>query len=487
MDKRIISMLILGAMVMSFASCGNDAGANVDESSQSDEKDSNIETSYDNIPIGTDLKGATVKIYVRGDTLESEFDCEESGDVVDDAIYYRNQSIEERLNVELEIFCNTSDDFWGDRNIYMDTVRSSVLANDGSIDIAAGLSNIMPYLAQEGMFVNLLNSSIPCLNFDSEWWPSELVDELAVDGKMYMCSGEACLGVVKGMMCFYFNKDMLEKYNLEDPYELVESGKWTLDKMTEMAASMYQDLNGNTTVDDEDQFGFYISNVNHAPNFVLSSGYRLTEKNANGLPEYILGDEKIVDLIDKFKTIFDNDGCKPTTNQTDNETKIFTDGRSLFMTGEFQFADTFRDMEFDFGILPYPKYDESQSEYISSSRATYSLFGILKTANVENCAAVLEALASENYRTVTPAYYEKALKVKYSRDDVSAQMFDLIKGHISFDFGIVHGPMMNGISTILRNAISNPTGTWASTWASNKDSVNAVVEEYLEDIMALED
>ncbi len=486
----MISKLLLVAMlasITSFTACSDSDGMQSDDTSADDQISSGVETSIDNIPVGTNLNDATVKIYVRGDTIESEFDAEESGDIVDDAIYNRNRAIEERLNVNLEYISNTSEDFWGDRNIYMDTVRSSVLANDGSIDIAAGLSNIMPYLAQEGMFVNLLKSDIPYLNFDSDWWPAELVDELSVNGRMYMCSGEACLGVVKGVMCFYFNKNMIEQNHLDDPYQLVNNGKWTLDKMTEMASSMYSDLNGNTSVDLEDQFGFYFSNVNHAPNFVLSCGLRLTEKNSEGLFEYVLGSEQIVSLIDKFKTIMENDSCLEQLPEDSDETKIFSDGRSLFMTGEFKNSEIFRDMDFDFGILPYPKYDEEQSEYISSSRATYSLFGILKTANVENCAAVLEALASENYRSVTPAYYEKALKVKYSRDDISAQMFDLIRGHISFDFGVVHGPMMKAISTTLRNAISRPTGGWASTWASQEEAVNTMCEEYLADIMALED
>lgn len=84
----------------------------------------------------------------------NQYDAEQSADIVDDAIYERNRKIEERLGVKLNIFSNTSDDFWGDRDLYMDTVRGCVLSNDVSIDIAAGLSNIMPVLVQEGVFQN---------------------------------------------------------------------------------------------------------------------------------------------------------------------------------------------------------------------------------------------------------------------------------------------------------------------------------------------
>ena len=482
--KKLISTLLLISVLASMAACGGEAQTDT-ETTLADDTTA-AETSPDNIPLGTNLNGATVKIYVRGDTIDTEFDNAETGDVVDDAVYNRNRAIEERLNVKLEYMSNTSLAFWADRNIYMDTVRSSVLANDGSIDIAAGLSNIMPNLAQDGMFINLLGKDVPYLNFDSPWWPAELTEELSVKGRLYMASGEACLGVIKGMMCFYFNKDMVEKNKLENPYDLVTDGKWTLDRMAEMASSVYADLNGNAEVDNEDQFGFWMTNENHAPNFLLASGLRLTQPDANGLPEYALGSEKIVSLVDKLGELFSQEGLGTiAVGQSTNDVQSFIDGRCLFITGEFNFAETFRDMKFDFGILPYPKYDEAQSEYISSSRATYSLFGILVTADADNCAAVLEALASENYRTVTPAYYEKALKVKYSRDDISSQMFDLIKGHISFDYGVVHGPMIENISTTLRWAICYPSGSWATTWASWKDAVKASNDKYLEAIMSL--
>ena len=487
MKKRLFSTLLILSLLASLTAAGCGESGTGDVTTGEIDTEPAVETSPDNIPLGTDLGGQTVRIYVRGDTIDTEFATEQTGDIVDDAIYNRNRAIEDRLNVKLEYLSNTSVNFWDDRNIYMDTVRASVLANDGSIDIAAGLSNIMPYLAQDGMFVNLLRGDIPYLNFDSPWWPAELTDELSVQGRMYMTSGEACLGVIKGMMCFYFNKDMIEQYKLENPYELVTSGKWTLDKLDEMASSVYNDINGNTKVDEEDNFGFIIANENHAPNFLLACGYRLTEPDSQGLPKYALGSEKIVSLLDRLVNIMKKDGFAAKLDGKDAYSTTFINGKALFTTGEFQNAETFRDLGFDYGIIPYPKLDENQSDYITSSRATYSLLGITVTASdIDAAAAVLEASASENYRSVTPVYFEKALKVKYSRDDVSSQMFDIIKSHISFDFGVVHGPMMENISTELRQEICRAKGTWSSTWAAKESTVNTMVSDYLEAILALE-
>lgn len=491
--KKTISILLLFSMLLSLPACGNTPDSDTETTDDTSADGTSVEDDTsaediipDNIPEGTDLGGATVNIYVRGDTIDTEFDSEETGDIVDDAIFMRNRAIEEKLNVKLEYISNTSADFWGSQDTFKSTVKSSVLANDGSIDIAAGLSNIMPSLAREGLFVNLIRNDVPYLNFDSPWWASGLVEELAINDRLYLASGEACLGVIKGVMCFYFNKNLASKYSLEDPYQVVLDGKWTIDKLGEMGKSVYSDLNGNGEVDEDDQFGFYFKGTVNSPGLIFSCGCKLTKRDADGVPYYDLGSEKYISLLDKIETIMQQEGFEALEkNLSRDGTGFFALGHSLFMAGEFCDAETFRDMTFDFGVLPYPKFDEKQTEYYTTTRMTASLFGILTTANIENSAAVLEALARENYMTVTPVYFEKALKVKYSRDEVSSQMFDLIKKNVVFDLGMINAVIMNNINSDIKTETSYPSGKWASKWASKEKSVNKAMKKFYDDIMSL--
>ena len=166
MKKRILALLCLVSLLL--IACGESDEPVNDNTEVTTETTADVQR--DNIPEGTDLGGVTIRVYTRGDTNDTEFDAEATGDIVDDAIYNRNQTIEERLNVTLEYFANTTEDFWGDRNIYMDTVRSCVLANDGSLDIAAGLSIMMPFMSEEGLFYNLLAEDVPYLDFTLPWW-----------------------------------------------------------------------------------------------------------------------------------------------------------------------------------------------------------------------------------------------------------------------------------------------------------------------------
>lgn len=350
---------------------------------------------------------------------------------------------------------------------------------------------MMPFMSEEGLFYNLLADDVPYLDFTSPWWSESMINELAVNDRLYFASGEASLGVVKGMMCFYFNKDLVTDLQLDDPYELVTNGSWTLDKFGEMAAQAYNDINGDSAIDPGDRFGFIIANENHASNFLNSSELRVTRMNDDGIPEMALGEEKVVDLVSRLSTIMTDPGSAVVFDGKTEYSAVFEEGRALFSTGEFSNAANFRDMTFDFGVIPYPKYDENQTEYYTTARSTYSCFGIPITADKTNCAAVLEAMASESYYQVTPAYYEKALKVKYSRDDISSQMFDLIRDGVVYDFGTVFSQVLStadgtGINVKFRQTVCQAQDNWATEWAQYESAVTENLNICIETLNSLE-
>ncbi len=491
--KRILSALFLAAVLVSSAACGGKTPAETSPSVPADttaaEESPYDENGYllDNLPKDLNLGGKTVSIYVRGDNLTTEYAADASGDIVDDAIYGRNLTVEERLNVKLNYFANTGNDVWNERNKYMDTVRASVMTKDGSIDMTAALSYMAPYMAQEGLFFNLIAADMPYLEFTQPWWSASLINELAFGSKLYYASGDASLGLIKGMFCYYFNKGLITDYKLESPYELVKAGKWTLDKNQEMSAVAYKDLNGNGKAEyGEDQFGTFILSVDFIPNYLISSGRRMTERNADGLPEAVLGSEPVMNFFDRMIRFMEQESNGVSQTNTDYQ-NIFHEGRTLFLAAQFSTSETMRQIEHDFGVIPYPKFDEKQENYLTSSRATYSAFSIPITTDRNTAAAVLEAIASESYRSVTPAYYETALKAKYSRDDVSSQMFDIIRQSVCYEFGIFHSILLNGITTDIRNVISGTnTAGWASTWASKEGAFNATLKQFITDINALE-
>lgn len=209
----------------------------------------------------------------------------------------------------------------------------------------------------------------------------------------------------------------------------MNSGEWTIDKAVELTTGVYQDLNGDDKKGPEDRLGFATGSYNQLYGFIDSFNLQVLERDSEGLPSKVVFDsEKVVNAVDKLVSLFQGQQRVRDAGQgRDGLFGRFQGGNVLFCTGEFKDTGTYRDISaFDYGVIPFPKYDTAQKDYRTTARATYSSFCVPVTAkNADMSAAVLECFASESYRQVSPAYFETALKVKYSRDDETSQMFDL--------------------------------------------------------------
>ena len=115
--------------------------------------------------------------------------------------------------------------------------------------------------------------------------------------------------------------------------------------------------------------------------------------------------------------------------------RLFSANQSLYLDVSLFFIGSLRDMEADFGILPYPKYDEAQSDYYSRVAYYWACIVPVTNKDLEFTGAMLEALNCESANSVVPAYYEIALKGKYSRDNESEQMLQLISDNRIIDIG----------------------------------------------------
>ncbi|MBQ2706859.1 MAG: hypothetical protein IJF67_01240, partial [Clostridia bacterium] len=237
--------------------------------------------------------------------------------------------------------------------------------------------------------------------------------------------------------------------------------------------------NGNNEKDRDDQFGTIVYPV-FIDGFYFSAGMNTTQINKDGIPvvsdDYAV--EKVHDLVTKLCAfLFESpDGFTTPYSASDD----FPKGNVLFYPDELVEASTgLRDKTFGFGILPMPKYDEAQEEYCTLTSFPYTLYGIpLDAKDPDRASAVLEALASESYRIVTPALFETAMKVKYSEDERDAQMYDILKSTVVFDFGRVFNDSLGSKTySMFRSSIMNNNTNWASTWEGNKDSLNSMLAD----------
>lgn len=143
----------------------------------------------------------------------------------------------------------------------------------------------------------------------------------------------------------------------------------------------------------------------------------------------------------------------------------------------------YRDVEENIGILPYPKYDEEQKEYISLNWG--GLMGIpASIQNTEMVGAVLELLAWNSAETVIPAYYDVMLDGKLARDEDSVAMLDLLFASFVYDPGLNLVGSKSGVSNLVWTmntlVVGQKSTDFASYYAKNEKAALASIEAFYE-------
>ncbi len=480
-----VSLLLTAWSGCSSATSGEETAAAeearpVDAQQQAPETEEETQYPKDHLPDDLDYGGTTFSVFGwSGPVLVEFYVDEQNGEIVNDAIYARNMAVEERMNIALEYRLEPG--AFDQRNAWVQALSSSITAGDGAYDISGGYSMAGASLASKGMCLPLNDQKY--LDFSMPWWPSSLLDEATCGGRLYFCSGDISTYMIYYLYGVYFNQEMLGEYDLESPYDLVQSGAWTLDKLSSMATGVYTDLNGDGKKGFEDRLGYITYSIYVDPYF-FSCGLRTTEKDENDIPHLspLFSGEKAHSVLEKVVAMVSEEACMVANGaeQIEPSYAVFRESRALFTSHELTYAVNYlRDVEFTYGIVPYPKYDEEQSQYVTITSFPYTLYGIpIDARDPDMSAAVLEAMASESYRTVSPALFENAFKVKYAQDMQSSLMYDLIRSTVSFDFGRVFNNDLGGLTySLFRSAIVSGNTNWASVMKANEKVLNKQIDK----------
>lgn len=413
----------------------------------------------------------------------NEFADSASSDTIDEALWQRVAHVESRLQTTLDIKLTPGS------NDHLDNFKSTV---ENSLHSGIGYDIIMQYSgfaligATSGYYLDI--TDYPYVNFDKPWWPGNLQECITINDSAYFVSGDISVNCVEGMFAILVNNDILRDYLFEDdPYQLASDGNWTLDKMMGMANEVYTDLDSSGGKSEEDEFGFVFINMVSIDAFLEGSDIQMVQRKNDGTLETDSGfvGEKTENLIDKLTGFISSDSVYVNTKYA----AIFPEGRAMFMVGKL---DTLiywmKESKFSFGVLPIPKYDLSQTGYKTTVNFNYSMFSIPKTAqDPAMMSAVLEALASEGYRTVNPAVFETAFKFQYSESRTVSEMFDLILAGRSFDVGrlTMHQMESNGLPSMVasfRNITAGGTGAWGTVAPTYKKIWNGFLEKLPEQL-----
>jgi len=495
MNKKIVRIItagLLAAMLLScFAGCGSQDSAAV-TTAAADTESAAAETSADElrpaIPDDLDLAGADINI-LNGAYFEMDkvlMDASEStGDVVNDAVYERNLKVMSDLNCNFNIVSKSQ--LGGDSIDKL--ISSSVLAGSNDYDFVIGVQYLVTPLVLQNMYINLYGA--PYIDISEPWWSDSYINEVTVGTeRLYFLAGDISLAFMRNQSCAYYNKTLYQNL-FGDPaemYDTVIDGKWTMDKLYALSDASYSDLNGDSASDKADQFGAGVIASNITDHFTFDAGVRATTRGSDGIPKLTMNNEHTISFTEKLYELYYN--CKGTYVFPSTEEALATDMPLKFMNDQLLFmfewlysADYLRDMQSDYGIIPYPKFDENQEQYLSLIHDVASITCVPATCDkLDAVCAVMELLAYYGYKSVTPAYYEVALKTKYVRDSAenALQIIDIIHDAATTDFAYIYNYALNGIGLIERDIIAGKKSDFASYYAKKEEKTLLKLDELIE-------
>ncbi len=487
---RILSLL-LAALTLA-VSCGQSGSSG--ETSAAETTTSSVETEPSEY-VKPDVSYAGEKLRVFQSisaaprwtaSTYSDIRCEEeNGDPINDAQYRRNRKVEEALGLEIEIIENHLGD--GNRNT-KDSIVKNVMANDDFADLVFPWGDdYKTLLAEENYVIDLRD--ISTLNFDASWWDQSAIEAFTFGGTTKALTGDISIFTSFSPIMLFFNKNVADQFGMNDMYDLVREGKWTYDKMKENCIKVAGDINGDTVMDESDRYGM-LEQSGMVADMLISGGVRFTERDSNGVLQAVLNSERTATQVEEYVTFLNDASINNCSQHFDDKygnvfyelhVPMFANDQALFNYQQLLIAFELRSMQTDYGILPFPKWDEEQEDYyVSISNSWVTLVSVPGTTPLDRYDMIghaLDALGYYSQQYVTPAFVDTTVRTKSLRDEDSAEMLEIILDNVVYDIAQLYN--WGNLYNVVKNAGWNNNPNFASQWAAIEKNVKAKMAESL--------
>ncbi len=402
--------------------------------------------------------------------MQSFWTEEPTGEIVNDTVYSRNLYIEELYDIHIT--------YDGQTDVIHKTANL-VQSGDATYAIVSDEAKYHMAYSTKGIFRDL--HAIQAIDLQAPWWYADAVETLTIADRLYAGYSDINTQIMERVACEFVNLDMVTDHGMDNPYELVVNGEWTLDVMREMAEMAAQDLDGDGKISME-EIGGYAVGIGSYNCLINGAGCPLATKDESGDVVLHYGSEAFVNAAEKVAALVNNDAFTIYLNKNMWGIDLFSAGDVLFREANLYVYNDLREFDSYFGILPVPKYDAAQAEY--HSLMNNSSMGISIPSSVvdaEQIGTIVEALNAYSYVYLKDAYYESMLKGKLTRDAQSADMLDIITSSIVVDYGVMNENTWGDvISSWLTSIQDHGAENLASLAAANEAKFDALYQEILE-------
>ena len=503
MNKRTVklSALILSALIIggAFAACGgpeadtpapeaeNTGTAAAQDTAPEEETGSSLYTAS----LGPgDYSGEEFRVYtsnsINGMKMVTTLNHgdEETGEVVNDSLVARDRWLEETYGVKLSF---TVDDTTAKASI-AGMLNKIVLAGDDVYDaVIEDVAQVAKGMTMAGTAYAM--SEVPTADLGAGYWMPEINEQLKIGGSTYFTASAISPRFYGSAYIIMFNRDLANNLGINDLYDLVSGDRWTIDRLMEYSRLGVADIDGDGQITGGDQAGMFYE-VLTPESLVMGAGYHYVE-NRGGSLEIMLEDQGLITYMDDLSRFFQEEGIFWTNDKGFDEDGTIGSGNYLFFNPCTFVLDDFRDLDYDYGILPMPKKDEAQQHYISYAQPWVVAVPVVPVTIVgdrlEMTGVMLNAMAAYGYDYLRPAVFENVIQLKGTRDQQSEKIVDQLFDHVTFELAAIlrFGSFDDKINAFFCNNLGKQD--IASLYASLKSAAEGEIASVLETYAGLED
>lgn len=427
----------------------------------------------DELPV-KDFGGRSFRVACEEAKSYEVYSEELDGEVTNDVVFERNSAIQDRFNTVIE-------------NIVVVDAHDHLVRTVTAADDAYELSGYKAYLSYKAITAGSVRNwyDIPYTNFEKPWYNKITNDAATFNGKLFNATCSLGISAMQYTYAMFANSRVCDMFGwpVEELYELVYNNEWVYDKFNEIVSLIHSDLNGDGKKDEDDLYGYESGSTHSFDVWLTAFDQKISGKNEEGEITIDLMTEKTIAALQKIYDLTYNNPSTYYFNAEYREFTKFAESKVGICPAPFRVAySELREMKDSYAILPYPKWDENQKMYLTNIYDQYSAFSIPKTVyeddHLEFAGIIVEALNAESYKKVYPAFYDIALKNKYTEDEDSARMVDIIMEGANMDFSYMFGETnMQRIPYLFRDCINNKTIDIASEYAKKQKSLSVSIKK----------
>ena len=396
-------------------------------------------------------------------------------DVISFAVYNRNKQIEAEYNCKIRQISSDGSQIQHLLSAFTNGEGYDLTIITAKPAAQAATQNLLRNLAHESDYLDLTHDS-----FDQN-----AINELRVGDKLYFTSGDMNISTmdVAGLsivnMEHYNNivETIVEAFggdtSYSNIYNVVLANKWTMETLLTIAeiANVDAGQDGgelhvlpdgvvnqqevNNKYPGGDTVGYH-QYLYSALWYFYGSGGRITEKNEDGLPEFVINSNLGQTLYDY---IFEKFNRKKNAPWIPHESSNILNKN--FLTGEVLFADCslfnvrteiYPKAEFEYGILPIPVYEAGTAYrsvvYFNNWAHLWAIPNMAYNAEYAERMMQIMAAYSSLPDSTMHAYYDRTVYLQAAADNGSRDVMDIIRTSLVYDLALLY-PSWGGIETEL--------------------------------------